>query len=215
MNISPERPPRPRGGSDRKLLAAARAMVGRTGISGLRLREVAKRARVNLGMFHYHFGSKQRFTRRLLQEIYEEFFSRLSFESRTEGGPLERLKGALVVFGRFARNQRHIFLPLFGEALRGDKDSISYLEANVPRHFRVIAELMAEGQKAGALRPLPVPVAVSFALGGMGVPNLLIGALERCGSAAARSRGQAWKDEFLSERAIARRAELVIAGLRP
>src|SRR5208282_4177579 len=108
-----------RGNSDRKLLDAAREILGETGISGMRLREVAKRARVNLGMFHYHFGSKERFTRQLLQEIYEEFFSQLSFESRSEGKPLDRLRSSLIVFGKFARDQREIGVSLLSEALRG------------------------------------------------------------------------------------------------
>lgn len=204
----------PRGDSDRKLLDAARGMLGRTGIGGLRLREVAKRARVNLGMFHYHFGSKKRFTHRLLQEIYEEFFSQLSFESQAQGGPLERLKSSLLVFGRFARDHRGIFVSLLSEALRGDKDSISYLEANVPRHIGVVAGLVAECQKAGKLKSLPVPVAVSFALGGMGMSNLLIAALERGGSAAARRHLESWQDEFLSDHAVARRADLVLSALK-
>jgi AcrR family transcriptional regulator len=214
MRGNKRRPMSRRGDSDRKLLNAAREMLGRTGISGLRLREVAGRARVNLGMFHYHFGSKEHFIRRLLQEIYEEFFSQLSFESQAQGNPLERLRSSLVVFGRFARDHREIFVSLLGEALRGDKKSISYLEANVPRHIRVVAGLVAEGQEAGKLKPLPVPVAVSFALGGMGMSNLMIAALERGGSATAQRQFKLWRDEFLSDRAIERRAELVISALR-
>jgi AcrR family transcriptional regulator len=213
MNNRSERPPS-RNDAARKLLDAAREMLGETGISGLRLREVAKRARVNLGMFHYHFGSKERFTRRLLQEIYEEFFGRLSFQSHAEGDPVERLRSSLLVFGRFARDQRQIAVSLLSEALQGQKNSISYLEANLPRHFRVVGGLIVEGQKAGKLKPLPIPVAVSFALGAMGAPNLIIAALERGGRSTAQRHGGAWRNEFLSDRAIERRAELVLSALK-
>lgn len=206
--------PRTPTGSDKKLLEAARAMVGQSGIPSLRLREVARRAGVNLGMFHYHFGTKDNFVRRLMQEIYEEFFGRLSLESRGGGDPVDRLKRSLIVFGRFARDQRRLFVALLSEALRGDKSATAYLEQNIPRHFGVVSELVAEGQKAGTLKPLPISVAVSFAIGGMGAPNLMITALERSRSSAARSYLKAWGHEFLSDDAIERRAELVLSALK-
>jgi AcrR family transcriptional regulator len=195
-------------------LDAARAMLGRSGISGLRLRAVAQRAGVNLGMFHYHFKSKEAFVRRLLQDVYEEFFSRLSLEFKGRDEPLERLQRSLIVFGKFARDQRTIFVSLLSEALRGHRSSIDYLQKNIPRHVHVIAELVQECEKSGTLKALPVPVAVSFAVGGMGVPNLMITALERSGSSQARQFLSKWADEFVSDRAIERRADLILAALK-
>src|SRR5258708_2683380 len=93
-----------RGATDQKLLEAAATMIDRTGIAGLRLRDVAKRAHVNLGMFHYHFVTKEVFIRRLLQEIYDDFFREFSLESQTGDSPLVRLRRALVVFAHFARD---------------------------------------------------------------------------------------------------------------
>jgi len=206
--------PRSGGDSDRKLLDAARSMIGRTGIRGLRLRAVARRAGVNLGLFHYHFGTKRAFVGRLLQDTYEEFFGRLRLESGGGGPPAERLRRALLVFGKFARDQRKLFVALLAEALQGDTRVLSYLETNIPRHVRVVADLVAEGQRAGGIKPLPLPVAVSFALGSMGMPNLVITAVERGGSAAVRRRLRAWSGDFLSDRAIERRAELVLSALK-
>ncbi|MDE2040366.1 MAG: TetR/AcrR family transcriptional regulator [Elusimicrobia bacterium] len=206
--------PRKSADAERRLLDAARAMVGKAGLRGLRLRAVARRAGVNVGLFPYHFGTKRAFVRRLLQGIYEEFFGRLSLESSGGGDCLERLRRALLVFGRFARDQRQLFVSLLAEALDGDKDVVAYLEANVPRHARVIAGLIAEGQRRGRLKALPLPLGVTFALGGMGAPSLLVTAVERGGSPGVRRSLSAWRGQLLSDRAIARRAELVLAGLR-
>lgn len=199
--------------SDRKLLKAARAMVERSGVGGLRLRAVARQAGVNLGLFHYHFGTKRAFVRRLLQDVYDEFFGRLSLESSGHGDAAARLRRALLVFGRFARDQRKLFVVLLAEALQGDKDVISYLETNIPRHAAVVAALVREGQRAGALKAMPVPVAVSFALGGMGVPNIFITVIERGASAGTRRGLNAFRQDFLSDDAIERRADLVLAAL--
>ncbi|MBC7946203.1 MAG: TetR/AcrR family transcriptional regulator, partial [Burkholderiales bacterium] len=47
--------PRPSQNTDRRLIKAARKLLPETGCSGLNLRQVAVKAGVNLGMFHYHF----------------------------------------------------------------------------------------------------------------------------------------------------------------
>jgi len=200
--------------SERKLLDAGRAVLAESGLGGLRLRAVARRAGLNVGLFPYHFGTKRAFLRLLLQETYDEFFARLSRESAGDGPADRRLRRALVTFGRFTRDQRRLFVALLAEALQGDREVISYLEANVPRHAGLIGRLIAEGQRARAFKALPAPVAVSFALGAMGAPNVMITALERCGGSAARRHLASWSEEFLSDRALERRADLVLAALR-
>jgi len=205
---------RPPERSDQKLLKAARAIIGRTGFSGLRLRAVAKKAGVNLGLFHYHFGTKKAFVRRLLQDIYEDFFGRLRLESSGDGRPVKRLRRALLIFGVFSRDNRDIFVILLTEALHGNAEAISYLQANVPRHVRVITDIISQGQKAREIKPLPLPVAASFALGAMGAPSLMFTAIERSGDPTIRRELEFYRGEFLSDSAIRRRADLVLAALR-
>jgi AcrR family transcriptional regulator len=207
--------PRPAGDADRRLLEAARGMIAETGLSDLRVRAVARRAGVNLGMFHYHFGTRDRFIRRLLDDIYEEFFSKFSLESKDGADPVERLRRALIVFGRFARDQRKVFATLVGETMKGNRHAADFLRTNMPRHAGVVAGLIAEGQRAGELKKLPMPVAMSFALGGMGAPNLACLMLERLGPKTPFGVGlEELKEMFLSDEAIELRSQLVIAGLK-
>lgn len=203
-----------RSGSDRRLLDTARVMLPETGISGLRLRAVARRAGVNLGLFHYHFGSKEAFTRRLLQELYEEFFAKLSLESRGEGSPLERLRRSLIAFGRFIRQNRQFIMIIIQEVLQGHKDCIEFTRKNIPRHAAVIAGLIKEGQESGQIKPIPMPMAMALAMGGMGVPNLVITMLERVG--ARRAFDMSPKDLealMLSDQALEQRAVLIVSAL--
>jgi AcrR family transcriptional regulator len=203
-----------RGGSERRLLGVARAMLPETGISGLRLREVTRRAGVNLGLFHYHFGSKEAFTRRLLQELYEDFFAQLSLESRGAGTPLERLRRSLIAFGRFLRQHRQFIVMIIQEVLQGHQGCIEFARKNIPRHVSVIAGLIEEGQSAGQIKPIPLPMAMSFAMGGIGVPNLLITMLERV--RAKRVFDMTLKEMeslMLSDQALKQRAELIVSLL--
>lgn len=208
--------PRPSRNIDRLLLDTARGMLVRCDITELSIREIARKAGVNLGMFHYHFKSKKAFTRRLLQEVYEDFFGKFTLETSKAGSPLERLRRALLVAGKFTRDNRPIFLSLLRGGLHGQKDTIEFAAQNIPRHLSVILRLMHECQDQGLLAPLPPPIAVSVLLGSLSVPNLVIGMLET--AKAQRPFGMPLsrlEDMMLSDEALAKRVDLALKALRP
>src|SRR5512141_2104228 len=99
-------PPRPSRNLDQALLQAGRELFPAAGCAGLSVREVAQRAGVNLGMFHYHFKTREAFLRALLQSVYEEMYAQLSFESATTDDPVQNLRSALRFLGRFLRANR-------------------------------------------------------------------------------------------------------------
>lgn len=208
--------PRPPSDVRRRLLAAGRALIEGKGLSALTVRGLARRSRVNLGLFHYHFGSRERFVRELLQESYEEFFGRLSLESAGAGSAMERLERALVIFGRFGRDNRKLFSMLLREALSGDKITISFAKRNIPRHAGLVQGLLRECAAQGSLPPLPLPALMSFLLGGMGVPNMIVALLER--ARARRPFGMnlaGARESLVSDKVIAARAAVLIGSLRP
>jgi AcrR family transcriptional regulator len=52
---------------DQALLRAGRELFPRVGCGGLSVRALAEHADVNVGMFHYHFKTKDKFLDALLQ----------------------------------------------------------------------------------------------------------------------------------------------------
>src|SRR5688572_20265236 len=109
-------PPRPSQNLDRALLAAGRELFPQRGCAGLSIREVAEAAGVNLGMFHYHFKTREAFLRAVLQQMYEEMFSRLTFAGGLGSGPEENLRSALRVLGRFVQANRPTITRLIADA---------------------------------------------------------------------------------------------------
>lgn len=207
---------RPSQNTDKLLLATARAMIRETGVSGIKLRQVARRAGVNLGMFHYHFKTKDAFLRRVLQEIYEDFFARLRLESSGDGDPLERLRKALFVIGCFARDNRKLFVRLLGDAINGHRPTINFARANIPRHASVIMELILLCQKQRRLRPVALPVAMSLLIGGVTMPNAIVTLLEQAAVKRPFGMTQArFKKLFLSNKALNLRINLALTGLMP
>src|SRR6185503_11073127 len=144
-------PPRPSRNLDRALLAAGRELLPHRGCAGLSVREVADAAGVNLGMFHYHFKSREAFLRALLQSMYEEMYSQLTYEADARHGPLEALRAAMRFMGRFVRANRPMLSRVLGDALCGDPLALEFLRNNFPRHLGLMLQLIEAGQAEGVL----------------------------------------------------------------
>ena len=71
---------RPSHNADQRLIEAAQKMLIKTGLNRMNIRQVAAEAGVNLGMFHYHFKTKDLFIRAVLQDVYEKFFKNFSLK---------------------------------------------------------------------------------------------------------------------------------------
>lgn len=85
---------------------AAFASIAERGFEGLRMRDVAERAEVNIATVHYYYGSKEQ----LIHAAYDELQSRFRATIRTDGTAAERLAEHL-------RDVRELLLA--DDALRG------------------------------------------------------------------------------------------------
>jgi AcrR family transcriptional regulator len=205
-------PPRPSRNLDRALLAAGRALFPTAGCAGLSIREVAEAAGVNLGMFHYHFKSREAFLRALLQGIYEEMFSQLTFQGAEEWGPVENLRASLRFLGRFLRANRPILARVIADALTGNELARQFLRENFPRHLGVMQALIELGQKEGVIRPIPVPQAMGFCAGSLAAPIIFGGAVAESGS-LGKAGTKMLQEVLLSDAAIDQRIELALSAI--
>ena len=205
-------PPRPSRNLDRALLAAGRALFPQRGCAGLAVREVADAAGVNLGMFHYHFKSREAFLRTLLQGLYEEMYSQLTFKSSLDGGPVENLRAALRFMGRFLRANRPILARVLADAVCGEAVAQQFLRDNFPRHFGVMSALIVQGQKEGLIKPMPMPQAMGFCAGSLAMPILFGGAVIDSG-ALAKPMAKMLDQAVLSDEALDQRIELALMAI--
>lgn len=204
--------PRPSRNVDQLLLKAGHELLPVTGVRALSIRQVTERAGVNLGMFHYHFKTKDAFVRALLESQYNEMFASLEIATHRSMSVVENLRGAVSVLANFGRENRLLLVRLAGDALAGEVIAVEFLRANLPRHLAVIAALLAQGQKLGRFRKMPIPQAIAFLIGGVGAPILLGAALVNRGFAPPPlARGL--EDAVFSEDAIRERIDMALTGL--
>ena len=207
-------PPRPSRNLDQSLLAAGRALLPETGSAKLTIRQVCEAAGVNTGMFHYHFRTREAFLRSVMQSAYEEMFARFTLEAAQGEGPVEQLRAALRLLGRFLRDNRAFMARVLAEALSGEAVAREFLRDNVPRHATVLFGLVARAQREGRLRPMAPQQAVGVFAGAIAMPVFAAGAILDFG-APPGSDGAALAQSLLGDRAIDERIEVALAGLVP
>jgi len=207
--------PRPSANLDLKLIAAAREMLPKTGVSGLSVREVCRRAGVNAGMFHYHFKSKEAFVRRVLGECYERFLGAFR-DAEGTGTAIARLRRVLVAVARFTRDNRAFQAVMIRELFNAQPEMSEFARENFPRHVAIVLSLLEECRREGSVRPLPVPMLAMFAMSSMGLPALAVTAFERNGVKSLGGRPfREFAEMMLSDEIIETRADMVLAALKP
>jgi len=210
-------PPRPSRNLDRALLAAGRALFPTRGCSGLAIREVADAAGVNLGMFHYHFKSREAYLRALLQSVYEDMFAELSLRAQrlaqdVEGATtVEVLRAALQFMGRFVRANRPILTRVISDTLSNDPIAAEFMARNMPRHLGLMLAIIEAGQKDGSFKPLPAPQLLGFCAGSLAMPILFGGALAE--RTAGSPHAKLVEAALLTDAALDQRIELALGAI--
>ncbi len=205
--------PRPSRNIDQLLIDTGRALLPETGARDFSIRQLTERAGVNLGMFHYHFKTRENFLSIVLQGVYEEMFAQLTFQAHVERPPLENLRAAVTVLGRFLRDNRHLLRRLVPDAMAGEPIARQFFRTNFPRHLGVMAELVGEAQRTGILRRLPLFQAMSFIGGAVAMPIMMATAAQAEGFIPPLLTGDLDED-VLSDRAIAQRVDMALKGLQ-
>jgi AcrR family transcriptional regulator len=204
--------PRPSRNLDHALLAAGRQLFPDRGCAALSVREVADAAGVNLGMFHYHFKSRDAFLRALMQQAYEEMFARLSTELSRHREDPDSLRFAVRAIGRWLRDNRRFLARVLADALGGEKCAREFLRENLPRHFGVLQVIIVQGQREGRIVDLPVPQVVGMCAGSIAMPILFGGALID-GGELPPALAKGLTDALLSDAAIDQRIDLALAAI--
>jgi AcrR family transcriptional regulator len=204
--------PRPSRNIDELLLRTGRELLAESGPRALSIRKLTSRAGVNLGMFHYHFKSRENFIRTLLQQMYDEMFASLSVQVERPQSSYESLRSAVRVLARFARDNRRLLFQILVDAVSGEAVAAQFLQSNLPRHIQVISGLIAAGQNEGTLRKVSLMQAVAFVAASAATP-ILIGTAALASGLAPAALGEHLEAEILSDEAIEQRIDMALCGL--
>jgi AcrR family transcriptional regulator len=164
---------RPSHDTDKRLLAAGRTVLMEHGFGGLTLRGVAAKAKVNLGMFSYHFKGKDDFVRQVAQNLYDDFFRDFSVQVEGEKDPLEALRKGLVRLAFFVRDNQVLARSLAKDLMNGNPEAKRFAMANGPRHGQVLAALVQRCQKEKRLSEQPPGTAMVLLMSSVIFPVIM------------------------------------------
>jgi len=209
---------RPSREYDKKLLEMGRKLLPKTGISGFSVRELCDKAGVNLGMFNYHFGTKDKYIEVLVSEIYREFMEGLTLEAGTGKTSLEKLRNALISVAFFIRDRRMEVFAFFEEVVRGNKELMGFAKKNMTAHVSVVLKLVAQCQKDGYVTKASIFSIAPVLIGALAVPNIAVRLLEKSyssvffGAAVPLIRNTILSDKLVIERVDLALKAITISG---
>lgn len=201
--------------TDLLLIQTARRMFPRTGCSKLNLREIARQTGVNLGMFPYYFKTKAGFTRRVLDDFYEEFFANFSIDTANGGkNPKENLRNILVKVAFFIRDNQEFMAALLTDIMNGEKVAVRFAEANMFRHFSIMQKLVGDAQRAKLFKAMPAGEAMAFMMPAVTVPILLSAKIKSLKAHTFSKRiNTKLFEQATSDQAILKRVDMALEGL--
>lgn len=203
---------RPGRNIEQALLQSGRELYAERGAARLSVRALTQHAGVNLGMFHYHFKTKDAFLKLLLQAWYEEMFARLSSSAQQAGPSIERLREALFFLASFVRDHAAVLGRVISDAAAGEPVAVDFMRTNAPRHLRVLLALMAQAQKEGSLAKVPPLQRFIFVMSGVAMPLLIAPGIRSLGVATG-VLGDSLKTQVTSDKAIRQRIDLALKAL--
>lgn len=135
-----------------KLLKEGLAIARRSGLRAVTVRGVAARARVNLGSFVYHFGSRDVFVAELLERWYAPLMSEMQIAVDVDRPPLERLREMLLQFVDWVRANNAFIAHIVMDAASGESAARKFVASLEQRHPALILQAITAAQAAGELR---------------------------------------------------------------
>ena len=138
----------------RDLLDAAFALIGEKGFEGLRTREIAARAGVNIAMLHYYFGTKEALLVALVDHVRDTFNApRRRSRPTSKSGPV-KLRSDFADSWSVLQANPHLTTVLIELSLRARRDAAARkaLRSLLTSWTQRMEVLMRRGMSAGELR---------------------------------------------------------------
>lgn len=204
---------RPSQNIDQTLLQSGRALFPHCGCCDLSLRALTEHAQVNMGMFHYHFRSKDNFLSILLQSMYEELFEQLQAQTLHPGTALQRLRQTMLLLASLLREHGHWLSRVWTDASRGDAVAQQFLKKNGARHIQLILSLILQAIDDKEIEQIAPMQALTFLMGAIAAPMLIAPRVIQLGFAPTFFQEQV-EQTVLSDAGIAERVDRALCALQ-
>ncbi len=124
------------------------------------IRGLCSKTGVNVGMFTYLFGTREKFIERIHNDLFHEFLNELKSVVNSSTVPMERLKLGLLKLSQVTSSDRLLLIGLIRDTLNKDPVTLKMHKKFVPEDVLLILSTISDCQEAGdlpkSLHPLEV-----------------------------------------------------------
>ena len=137
----------------RKLIDVAGVLFSERGFDGVSIREIIRKAGVNLGAVTYHFGSKEGLFDEVVREATEPLRLMGDRIAGSGLGPLDRIRTMFEAYAFFLLCDQPKLRIFFAELVMGGHRLPAYAVEGMEQRNRLFMEAVRDGVKAGIFRP--------------------------------------------------------------
>jgi AcrR family transcriptional regulator len=169
---------RPRTDIRERILRAARREFLDHGVTGARLRAIARRARTSIGMVYYYFPTKEDLFLAVIEEPYACLVTAIG-EILGRPEPVRaRIRALFRRIGAFTPEEGETFRLVLGEALKSPKLRAKVFARAWRGHLPIVFAALEDGKRVGVLQPeAPTPL--------LGIITAAVGILPQIAARAA------------------------------
>jgi AcrR family transcriptional regulator len=166
-------------GAKEKLIKTGEILARQKGISGFSVRELCLKSKVNLGIFHYYFGTKDKFDQIVMKNFYSGMLEKINATIKEDAPPKVNIRAVVLAIYDFVSQNKVMLSALAGDVFSGKKNIIKFIANDFTRHVTI---LYREFEKADKNKQLTIPnplAAMQIIVAPFVLPNLLLGLAER------------------------------------
>ncbi len=199
--------------TDQKLLSCGMALARKKGLSGFSVRELCAKSKVNLGMFHYYFKTKERFDQEVLRAIYAQMIQDISIETSPQLSARKNTEHILKSIHTFVRKNQVLLSALAADILSGDKHTLQFIVQHFTEHVSLLLKELRRAKLTPQAAAMPIgSLAVTLVLP-VALPQLFSGTLERLGRHLLPPAAQKAISSVLSEENTDKRIALLLQAV--
>lgn len=137
------------------IIEIAERMFAEQGYGETSIRDIAKESGINIAMVSYYFGSKEKLMEAIFHyRINHSWFTVQEIFEKTTLNPLEKVLALIDSFVEKLNDKACFHSIIVRQQLLGEKSPmLEMLNQSRQRNFKLINDLVLEGQRVGAFKP--------------------------------------------------------------
>lgn len=136
------------------IINVAEQLFAENGFDGTSVRDIAQKAKVNIAMISYYFGSKEKLLESIIEKKYNFSKNILdSLISNSSLSPTEKMNSMIQTFVKHAFKQQHFHKIMVREQIKGEHSQVNHLLNEFKsKNQSLVKKLIEEGQQKKVFR---------------------------------------------------------------